>query len=147
MKKIILLSIFILMGLLAYPQSQIENPGFEEWEDVGLPEPEPVNWSSIKTTTSQLNNNNAPIVWRRSEDAHSGNYSVKLENIYVALAGIVATGTTGAALADYQHALGLIVQGKIDTKTIISKRFKVEDVRDAFAYAMSGDGLKTLIEF
>lgn len=61
--------------------------------------------------------------------------------------GIVATGTTGAALADYQHALGLIVQGKIDTKTIISKRFKVEDVRDAFAYAMSGDGLKTLIEF
>jgi threonine dehydrogenase-like Zn-dependent dehydrogenase len=61
--------------------------------------------------------------------------------------GIVATGTTGAALADYQHALDLIVQGKIDTKTIISKRFKVEDVRDAFAFAMSGDGLKTLIEF
>jgi threonine dehydrogenase-like Zn-dependent dehydrogenase len=61
--------------------------------------------------------------------------------------GIVATGTTGAALADYQHALRLIVQGKIDTDTMISKRFKVEDVKDAFQFAMSGEGLKTLIEF
>ena len=61
--------------------------------------------------------------------------------------GIVATGTTGAALADYQHALRLIVQGKIDTDTMISRRFKVEDVEQAFAYAMSGEGLKTLIEF
>ncbi len=61
--------------------------------------------------------------------------------------GIVATGTTGAALADYQHGLRLIVQGKIDTGTMISKRFKVEQVQDAFEYAMSGEGLKTLIEF
>jgi threonine dehydrogenase-like Zn-dependent dehydrogenase len=61
--------------------------------------------------------------------------------------GIVATGTTGAALADYQHALNLIVQGKIDTETMVSRRFKVEDVQDAFEYAMSGEGLKTLIEF
>jgi threonine dehydrogenase-like Zn-dependent dehydrogenase len=60
---------------------------------------------------------------------------------------IVATGTTGAALADYQLALGLIAQGKIDTETMISKRFKVEETREAFEYAVSGEGLKTLIEF
>lgn len=61
--------------------------------------------------------------------------------------GIVATGTTGAALADYELALGLIAQGKINTETMISKRFKVEDAHEAFEYAMSGQGLKTLIEF
>jgi threonine dehydrogenase-like Zn-dependent dehydrogenase len=61
--------------------------------------------------------------------------------------GIVATGTTGAALPDYERALSLIVDGKIDTGSIISKRFQVEEAEEAFAYAMSGKGLKTLIEF
>jgi L-iditol 2-dehydrogenase len=60
---------------------------------------------------------------------------------------IAVTGTTGAALADYELALDLIAQGKIDTETMISKRFKVEEAHEAFEYAMSGQGLKTLIEF
>ncbi len=61
--------------------------------------------------------------------------------------GIVATGTTGAALPDYELALNLIVDGKINTHAIISKRFRIEETEEAFEYAMSGKGLKTLIEF
>jgi len=60
---------------------------------------------------------------------------------------IILTGTTGASLAHHQSALGLIVNRKIDTASIISRRFKIEEIREAFDYALSGQGLKTIIEF
>ena len=61
--------------------------------------------------------------------------------------GIILTGTTGASLAHHQSALGLIVDGKMDTAPIISKRFGIDEVKKAFDYALSGEGLKTVIEF
>ena len=60
--------------------------------------------------------------------------------------GIVLTGTTGASLEDYERALRLIEQGKIEVRSLITKRFPVEDIKAAFEYAGSGQGLKTLIE-
>jgi threonine dehydrogenase-like Zn-dependent dehydrogenase len=60
---------------------------------------------------------------------------------------IVLTGTTGASLAHHEFALGLIVDGRIDTKSIISRRFDIREIKDAFAYALSGQGLKTIFEF
>ena len=60
--------------------------------------------------------------------------------------GIVLTGTTGASLEDYERALRLIEQGKIEVKSLITKRFPVEEIKAAFEYAGSGQGLKTLIE-
>lgn len=93
MKRVFTLLILIACSFtLIY--AQIDNPGFEEWEDVGFGADimEPVNWSSIKTSDGEdFINNAAPVVWERSEDAHSGNYSVKLFN--VATFGIVAAGT------------------------------------------------------
>lgn len=72
-------------------QQQIENGSFEIWEDAGTVAEEPVDWSSIKTSDNDITNSAAPLVWDRSTDAHSGNYSVKLYN--VASFGVVATGT------------------------------------------------------
>ncbi len=93
MRKILTAVLTLGLGMGVYAQSQLENPGFESWEDVNLPEEEPVDWSSIKTSPSSILNNSAPIIWWKSTDAHTGNYSVKLKNIYVALIGTVATGT------------------------------------------------------
>jgi len=73
--------------------NQFENPGFEEWEDVGLPVEEPVDWSSIKTGDVENLNIAAPIVWGKSTDAHSGNYSLKVFNVYVPLIQQAAVGT------------------------------------------------------
>jgi L-iditol 2-dehydrogenase len=61
--------------------------------------------------------------------------------------GIILTGTTGASLAHHQNALELIVGGKIRTAPIISRRFNIEKIEQAFQYALSGEGLKTIIEF
>ena len=110
MKCIIFIYVLFLAGLPAYSQSQFENPGFEEWEDLDLPQPEPVNWSSIKTSRANppYLNNSAPLVWWQSEDAHSGNYSVMLKNIYVSLIDKVATGT--------------ITNGRVNTELLPSGR-------------------------
>ncbi len=74
-------------------QQQMLNPGFEDWEDVGVGVDEPTHWSSIKTSDVPNLNQFAPVVWGRSADAHSGNYSLSLFNFYVALINDVAAGT------------------------------------------------------
>jgi threonine dehydrogenase-like Zn-dependent dehydrogenase len=76
-----------------------------------------------------------------------GSDGVALNTNLIHYNAIVVTGTTGAAVRDYEVAMGLIEDGKIETEALISKRFKVEDIREAFEYAMSGEGLKTMIAF
>jgi hypothetical protein len=89
-------------------QQQLENPGFENWEDAGTVVDEPTDWSSIKTSDVSSINGFAPQVWSQSTDAHSGNYSVRLENI--SSFGIVANGiiTSGRIHADFDPELGYV---------------------------------------
>lgn len=94
MKKLILLStIFSLILLALNAQNIIENPGFEDWEEVGLGSEiiEPVNWSTIKTSDDPFISGLTPINWELSTDAHSGQYSVKLFN--TSTLGIPVVGT------------------------------------------------------
>ena len=92
MKKILLFTLILsFTSLMA--QEQFENASFEEWESVVIGEYdiEPVNWSSIKTSDSDLMNGLAPVVWQRSDEAKTGNYSLYLKSKETL--GIVATGT------------------------------------------------------
>jgi threonine dehydrogenase-like Zn-dependent dehydrogenase len=76
-----------------------------------------------------------------------GRERVELNTNLIHYRYIVVTGTTGGALPDFELCLGLIVDGRVKTEPIISKSFKIEDVQEAFDYAMSGQGLKTVFEF
>lgn len=108
MKKKILFTLFIISFSCFLIGQGIENPGFEEWENAGTVIDEPVNWSSIKTSDAGSTiNNAAPVVWGQSTDSHTGNYSVRLENILV-LGVITATGTlsNGRFHADFNPELG-----------------------------------------
>jgi threonine dehydrogenase-like Zn-dependent dehydrogenase len=60
---------------------------------------------------------------------------------------IIVTGTTGGSLAHHEFALSLIVDKRIDTKSIISRRFSIREIKQAFDYALSGQGLKAIFEF
>jgi hypothetical protein len=96
MKSIISLAAFMLIFFTysANCQQQMENPGFEYWEEIGFgPDTlEPAEWNSLKTSDGgEFINNVIPVVWYRSTDAHSGMYSVKLVN--TPIAGLVAPGT------------------------------------------------------
>jgi hypothetical protein len=96
---------FFLLLLLTLPVSffgqQLENPGFENWENAGTVKDEPVDWSTIKTSDDPGISSVAPVTFDRSEDAHSGNYSLKLYNVKVF--GFIATGaiTNGRFHAEF----------------------------------------------
>jgi hypothetical protein len=84
MKTNILAIIFtVVLVPFLMSQNQIENPGFEDWEVeiVGSGEIlEPVNWNTIKTGDNPDLAALMPFNWEQSEDAHSGQYCIKLFN-------------------------------------------------------------------
>lgn len=91
------LTLFVFCFMMIYSamgQQQIENPGFEFWEEIGFgPDTlEPVDWSSLKSSDGGAFINDAiPVVWEQSDDAHSGIYSIKLINQPILT--LVAPGT------------------------------------------------------
>jgi hypothetical protein len=91
-------------------QSQVmENPGFEEWETLSNGNQEPVKWSSNQTADPANLANLAPqVLFKDSIDPHSGDYCIRLLNVYVSIANIVANGiaTSGRVHADFNPALG-----------------------------------------
>jgi hypothetical protein len=100
--KIISSLIFLLSFLTIYVKAQeIQNPGFEKWENAGTVADEPVDWSSLKTTDAlPAINNAAPMVWAKSTSAHSGSYSIQLTNIEafsIVANGIVTNGRIHAS--------------------------------------------------
>lgn len=99
--------IAISCGPIAYGQTQIENGGFETWENEGSDEEEPTQWSSIKTSDddSWLNlAGQAPqVVWKETTNPYSGSACMRLKvadyNILVSLApnGIATNGRAFAS--------------------------------------------------
>lgn len=118
MKKTTTLIFLIITGLFLSAQQQMQNPGFEFWEEIGYGPDilEPVNWSAIKSSDNTELNPFAPVVCERSDDAHSGNYSAKLTN--KATLGVVATGTmtNGRLHADLNPDLGYAFTDPDDEK-------------------------------
>jgi len=116
MKLNLFIVLLVLTTAFSLSAQQFENPGFENWEDAGTVKDEPVNWSSIKTSDGgDFVNNAAPVVWWQSDDAHSGNYSIELQNI-LTLGTIIATGT--------------ITSGRIHASLTIEDSFSFTDPDD-----------------
>jgi len=93
MEKKILITIWICLSFSFSFSQQVENGGFEDWEEVGLGTEiiEPIEWSTIKTSDDPTISSLAPITWERSTEAHSGQYSVRLHN--TSTLGIPVSGT------------------------------------------------------
>ena len=85
-------TIFALLIINGTLSQQLENSGFEQWENVGTGEEEPLSWSSTKTSDNSSLNGLAPQVISRSTDAHTGTYAAKLVNKNVPFVNIVANG-------------------------------------------------------
>jgi hypothetical protein len=86
-----LLFISVIAGLsLNIAAQQIENGGFENWENAGTVKDEPVDWSTVKTCDDPIIASVAPVTFDQTTDAHSGTYALKIYN--VTAFGLVATG-------------------------------------------------------
>ena len=100
-KNLLFAALFLLFGFQIFAQTQFENPGFEEWEDIPNGDiPEPVDWSSARSAEPDGLAELAPVVWGQSMDAHSGNYSVYLINVPIFTVVAPGTITNGRIHAD-----------------------------------------------
>lgn len=59
---------------------------------------------------------------------------------------LVITGTTGSSVKQYRTALSLVAAGKVEVASLITHRFKIEQVGEAIESVRAKQGLKTVIE-
>lgn len=71
---------------------------------------------------------------------------VELDTNLVHYKELVVTGTTASTNAECRDALDLILDGRIDTASLVDARFGLDAAREAFALAGSGRALKVVIE-
>jgi hypothetical protein len=130
--------VFVGITSRVYLQTQFENAGFEQWENVGTSTEEPLEWSSIKTSDVSSLNSVAPKVLFQSSDAHSGNFSVKLEN--KASFGIVANGTitNGQVHADMNPENGYVFTNTNDAQWYTSFTDKPDSLVGWYKYEPAG---------
>ncbi|MBV6406155.1 MAG: hypothetical protein IT228_14455 [Flavobacteriales bacterium] len=107
------IAVALLCGLLfhttAQAQPQMNNAGFENWQNLGTGTEEPTDWSSIKTSDGgTFINNLAPQVCWRSTDFHSGSYSVRLKTASTAFGPANGTLTCGRVHAEITPANGYV---------------------------------------
>ena len=141
------LSLFLTFFYLCcfYSQSQIDNAGFENWENAGTSVDEPTDWSSIKTSDDPTLAGFAPVVWGQSTDAHSGSYSLEMTNVSVF--GVVANGivTNGRVHADFDPNLGYVFTDQSDNSWNQSFSDKPDSLVGWYKFSPSG-GDKAKVE-
>ena len=115
MTKNILLT-FLLSSPLVFSQQQIGNSDFEQWENVGAPNEEPVNWNSFKTASGAFASFASKQI-EQSSSVRPGSSGTSSSRVYsVSTFGIVANGnmtigkinmgsTSPAAAENYNYSV------------------------------------------
>lgn len=136
------------MTVLAMAQTQIENGGFENWDNLGNDTEEPQQWSSLKTSTDDNNwlnlANQAPqVLWRETSNPHSGSACMKLVVAnYNALAGVAPNGivTNGRVFASTNASEGYVFTDVNDSQWHTSCSDKPDSLAGWYRYApQNGD--------
>ncbi|MCM1134102.1 MAG: zinc-dependent dehydrogenase [Clostridium sp.] len=60
---------------------------------------------------------------------------------------LMICGSTRANISQYRSIAKMVENGHLDLKKIISRRYPLEEIEEAIAYAKSAKGLKTVIQF
>ncbi|MDG1842095.1 MAG: T9SS type A sorting domain-containing protein [Crocinitomicaceae bacterium] len=113
-KNILLL--FLLSSSLVFSQQQIGNSDFEQWENVGAPNEEPINWNSFKTASGSFASFASKQI-EQSSNVRPGSSGTSSSRVYsVSTFGIVANGnmtigkinmgsTSPAAAENYNYSV------------------------------------------
>ena len=98
---------------MSFAQQQLENPGFETWENLGSASEEPTEWSSLKTADALASQ--APKVLFQ-DAGRTGGFSIKL--VTGSAFGIPANGTitNGRVHADFTPSNGYVFTETSDPK-------------------------------
>jgi L-iditol 2-dehydrogenase len=60
---------------------------------------------------------------------------------------LVVTGTTRQNLSQFRRVLRLIEEGLVNVDDLVSARYRLEEIQEAFGAVMRGSGLKHLVSF
>ncbi len=120
MKKTLLTLFGMAAVSVAIAQPQMENQGFEGWENLGTNNREPVDWNSIKTGGGNASTPNAFVVDRSTtvRPGTGGIYSAMLEtkNVFVVITNVTINGvvTNGRLEAPTFNAADGYIRSKVD---------------------------------
>jgi hypothetical protein len=100
MKKTFTLILSLTASVIALGQTQIANAGFENWDNAGAANEEPIDFNSNRTGSSNAQLG-GQTCFRDGSIKHSGTYALRLENKTVPFIGTVINGsaTTGVVNA------------------------------------------------
>jgi len=74
-----------------------------------------------------------------------GNVTAVIDTNRVHYRGLRLVGTTGSTNSDYFKCQTLVAEKRVDLNRLASDSFGLEDINQAFEFAASGQGLKTMI--
>jgi hypothetical protein len=120
MKKLILSISTLLIAAAVVAQPQIDNSGFEDWENLGTNNREPLEWNSIKTGGGNASTPNAFVVDRSTtvRPGTAGTYSTLLEtkNVLVFIVTVTVNGviTNGRVEAPTTNPADGYIRSKVD---------------------------------
>lgn len=109
MKKIYISFLSMTIGLGAFAQAQLENPGFESWENLGTNEREPVEWSSTRTGDNNASTPDDFVVDQSTtvRPGTTGSYSVLLETKTIVIIPVFFSVEVN----------GILTNGRVDAPT------------------------------
>lgn len=58
---------------------------------------------------------------------------------------LIVLGTTGSSIENYQESMDIVASKKVDLLQLATHSFSLEQINDAFAFAQSGEGMKTYL--
>lgn len=58
---------------------------------------------------------------------------------------LTVLGTTGSSIENYRESLDIVASKKVDLLQLATHSFSLEQINDAFAFAQSGEGMKTYL--
>lgn len=119
MKKLFT-AVLTLVAAVAMAQPQMENQGFENWENLTTNNREPLEWNSIKTGGGNASTPNGFVVDRSTtvRPGSTGTYSAMLEtkNFFVVITNVTVNGviTNGRVEAPTFSAADGYIRSKVD---------------------------------
>jgi threonine dehydrogenase-like Zn-dependent dehydrogenase len=71
--------------------------------------------------------------------------TIPLDTSLIHYRGLIVTGTTGSSNEDYSRSMQLVADGQINVRDIVSDRFSLLDIHQAFETAQAGRGMKAMV--
>jgi L-iditol 2-dehydrogenase len=75
-----------------------------------------------------------------------GNTAITLDSNLIHYKELKITGTTGCSTNDCRYSMELITSGKVNLASLISSRYRLDRISDAFSAARAGNILKVVLE-